>query len=406
MKERVLIHSLGGSPGELGYRCLWRGRQQTFASIAEIKSLFAGRRVECWLLLAGDRVRLDLLPCSTDEYRHLRQALPYELEETLIDSVDQLHFAYLAPKDLQERVAVACCNRDWLAAQLQPFVSEGLEIHGLLPAPLALTYSGGWTLCWVGTAEAGELWVRYGEWQGFVLDAPLAAIALNQLREEQGVPPQITLLADSEAALAILWQLLPPEINAPMSERLQPLEKNLAVAEQPLNLRQGDFALRLPLVDWWRQWRGVAALALAALILFVGVNWLEYRQLRDSELSMRRQIEQVARTVIPRGALQQPSKQLRNKLRALTGSGGDSAALALLSQVAPVIVAQQDIVLRNLNFNANNNELRLSCWAPSFETLQILRTELGKRGLSAELVHASADGDGQQGRLNIRAQQT
>ncbi len=412
MKKQILVRLAGDNL----YAWSWHNHRHTDAditaysgqgSLAELKTVVSDKRDELCLLLAGDQVRVQLVPCSLKERRHVKQAVPYAMEETLVTAVDEMHFSFLIPFDSKDHVAVACCDRAWLKQQLAPFDDAGLEVKRLVPAPLVLPCGEGWTLCLVDQPGGEEVWVRYGKWQGFVLELSLARSALECLGKEQGVPSQLTLLAESEAGLNQLHQLIPAQLQVPVQSHVQPLPHTMDASTTGFDMRQGEFSLQLPVSQWWRQWRWVAVLALTTLALFAAVNGLEYRQLRHEELALRRTMEQEARKVIPRGILQQPVKQLRGKLRAVTGGGdGNASAIALLSQIAPVIVEQKSVVLRSLNFSAKSGELRLSCWAPSFESLQNLRTAISQKGLHAELVQASADGEGQQGRINIRGRES
>jgi type II secretory pathway component PulL len=51
-------------------------------------------------------------------------------------------------------------------------------------------------------------------------------------------------------------------------------------------------------------------------------------------------------------------------------------------------------------------DLRLNCRAQSFSAIEKLRGRLVAAGLAAELVHSSADGEGQQARFRISWGQT
>ena len=64
--------------------------------------------------------------------------------------------------------------------------------------------------------------------------------------------------------------LLPAALHDKVQWRNGNLYAALLLSESSglnLNLLQGDFAPRLPLARWWRQWRAVAALFAAAFVL-------------------------------------------------------------------------------------------------------------------------------------------
>ena len=356
------------------------------------------------LLLPGQMVLLSQLPCTAKERRHLRKAAPYELEESLISGVEQMHFAFARPVD--DMATVACCDREWMDLLLAPLQQAGLEIHQMVPEPLALPASPGWTLRLVD----GDVWVRYGHSQGLALEAQLAAVALGQLLDEQGQPQQLQLLADTEQEIAELQQLLPESIRDLCESRLETLPQSLsgqgADTSVALDMRQGDFSNHLPVRRWWRQWRPVAVLAAVALMVFATSQWVQYSQLKEQSVQLRQQIATTVADALSRRAVGDTRRQLNtlsSELKKQRGGGADGGASAveMLSDVMPLFADIKALVLNSVNINGKSGALRVSCWAPSIDHLQQLKEALEKKQFAATF-NASADGDGQQGSFQIQ----
>ena len=259
------------------------------------RELLSGARL--WLLLPGDKVVLNQLPCTPKERRHLRKAAPYELEEQLISDVEELHFAFTTPQG--DQVTAACCDQEWLQQQLDIFQELGLEVHHMVPEPLMLPLvEAGWSLGISGRSVV----VRYGASQGFALESPLMPMALQQL-SEQGEPESILLLAGNDQQLGQLQRLLPEKLQQRCQSRQEswPQTVSASAANSPmLDMRQGAFSNHLPVGRWWQQWQPVAIFAAAVLAVFVVAQVVQYNQAKSQSQKLEQQVAQTVSQALSR----------------------------------------------------------------------------------------------------------
>ncbi|MCV6604949.1 MAG: type II secretion system protein GspL [Porticoccaceae bacterium] len=356
-----------------------------------------------WLLLPGDKVVLNQLPCSAKERRHLRKAAPYELEEQLISDVEQLHFAFGHPQD--DLVTVACCDQDWLQQQLDAFQEQGLEVHHMVPEPLLLpVVENGWTLAISGRAVV----IRYGVSQGFALESPLVPTALQQLAETDK-PESILLLAGDDQQLDQLQRLLPAELQECCQNRQQSWPQTVSASADSspvVDMRQGPFSNHLPVKRWWQQWQRVAIFAAAVLVVFVTAQVVQYQQAKNQGQLLQQQITQTVSQSLSRrtvGGSERQLNALRGEVRKRRGGSAGSylSPSAMLAQVMPTFANTQGLIPGNVTFTGRSGELRINCWAPSFEALQQIQMTLEKQRYQVRFT-ASADGDGQQGNFRIQ----
>ena len=80
------------------------------------------------------------MPVAPDEVKHLRQALPFMLEESLLEDVTELHFAH-APLD-NESHAVAVVGQGAMAQWADDMPEELTELPWI-PEALCLPWSEG-----------------------------------------------------------------------------------------------------------------------------------------------------------------------------------------------------------------------------------------------------------------------
>jgi type II secretory pathway component PulL len=94
-------------------------------------------------------------------------------------------------------------------------------------------------------------------------------------------------------------------------------------------------------------------------------------------------------------------KQLRNRLQSLGSNSNYTGPVSLIARIAPIFEQDETIELRGLSYNQRQGDIRLNCRAQSFSAIEQLLARLQRSGLRSQLVHSSADGEGQQARFRI-----
>ncbi|UTW45579.1 hypothetical protein KFE80_01205 [bacterium SCSIO 12696] len=375
-------------------------------SLAQFKAdLSSLSNARVWLLLPGNDVVFNQLPCSARERRHLRKAAPYELEEQLIDEVDQLHFGFAHLSD--DQLSIACCDHQWLQQLLDHFQQAGIEVHHMVPEILLLPWQPEtWTLA----VRGQSIVVRCGASQGFALEPALIPMALQQL-VQQDKPQRVLLLAGSDEQLQLLRRMLPEALQAQCDAELQSWPQTVIAnspTKPPLDMRQGAFSNHLPVRRWWQHWQRVAVVVAVALVVFVAGQWAQYSDVKQQGLQLQQQISTTVSQALSRrtvGDSQRQLNALKSELRKRRGNatGSYNSPSAMLADVMPVFAASKGVLPGNFTFSGRNGELRMNCWAPSFEALQTIQSQLEKRRYQVRFT-ASADGDGQQGNFRIQRQ--
>jgi len=155
------------------------------------------------------------------------------------------------------------------------------------------------------------------------------------------------------------------------------------------------------LMNWWLMWRKVAFLGCVTLALFIVANFSQVQQLKSDQAIMQKDIEAAFRSVVPRGAMVDPLRQLKAKMKSEQGTAKGSDSVLLISLVAPVIASLPDVELQGIQYNHDRNELRFSVKAGSFKNIEALRNRLDGGNFKATLMSASAQGGVHSARLKI-----
>src|SRR5216684_4722112 len=188
------------------------------------------------------------------------QALPYALEEQLIEPPESLHFAFAHEAD--GALAVAVTRRERMESWLAALAAAGLAPTRLAPVTLSVPLAErAWTLAFVD----GEIVLRSGARAGLGGPAerrPPAWLhaALAEARTEASGPERI-LLVDAPADLdSAAWR---EALGLPL-EPMRPGEA--AVPEAPLDLLQQHYAPRARIAALKRAYVPAAALLAAWLL--------------------------------------------------------------------------------------------------------------------------------------------
>ena len=398
MSENLNVLRLAG--GELRwYRAGSTDAPEPVAApgVAERLAGLLGERRETVVFAApGEDVRLVELTVAPEEKKHLRASLPFMLEEAVAEDIEALHVAQHPRGDLD--VTAMLCRHARMAAWAEALAALP-ALRCWTPEPLLLPWrEGEWCLL----LEDDRAVLRHGAGAGTALERELLPPLLEALLAGAPAPAALVVYGEDQAADTAL---LPPALAGRCQWRRGGFAQALWLSgggERP-NLRQGDYAPRLPLRRWWGQWQRVAVVLGVAFALQLAATAAEYRQLRGANLSLREAIQARYREAYPRGAVVDAETQLRRQLEALKGTGQSSGFSSLLARVGAVLAGQRGTALESLNYSQRGSEMRLNIRAPDFGAVERVRAGLAEAGVAAVMESSTNDGDGVRARLRVGA---
>lgn len=339
----------------------------------------------------SDAVRTVTVGVAPEEVRHLRQALPFMLEESLLDNLDDLH---LASVPLRNGSHVAAIVRRSQMDRWMDAAPEAVREIPWIPEALCLPWSEGvCTLVFLGE----EVLIRWSESGGTRIEASLLDPLMTGL--ELADRNLVVYCENAELAAAAL----PDYSRSSIQWRRGGLAEALMVAEGhglKLDLRQGVYAPRLPIGRWWGLWRRVIIAIAIALSLKTGLAVADYQLLKTENLHLREAIQDSYRSVNPTGAVVDVEKQLRRQLAELGAGAKQYPFTPLLVDVVSAMMQVEETSLSSLNYSGAGG-IRLNVSAPDFRSVEELRERLKDRQLAAELESSNAKADGVSARLQI-----
>jgi type II secretion system protein L len=344
-----------------------------------------------FLVLPSDVVRNITVPVAAEEVKHLRRALPFMLEESLLEDVADLHFAHKPLDEGHHAVSVVARAK---VAQWMDELPESLREVPWISEALCLPWTEGqWTLLF----ESDSVLVRWSEAEGTRVEATLLPALLDSLHADQVV--LVAYGQDEAAAMAAI----PGRLRQQAQWRQGGLSEALLLTDPTpagADLRQGEFAPQLPLMRWWGVWQRVAVALGVALILKTGVSVADYQSLKGQNLQLRQAVQDSYRRVNPRGAVVDVEKQLDRQLTELGAGSQQRLFTPVLVRLLSAADAVPDITLTSVNVSGAR-DIRVNLSAPDFQSVEQVRDQLGQRGLDAELESSNARRDGVVARLRV-----
>jgi len=329
----------------------------------------------------------------------LLRAVPFALEEQLIEDVENSHFA-LGPALPGGRYPVVVIATRRIDAILDACRSAGLDVYQLVPDLLAVPCTGD-AICVVIDGDLAL--VRTGPYAGFVVETENLGLLLPAQEQPEDSPARpVTIQLPTGAVLPDLGEAATTaEISRYEGSALMLFSQGMGGGI--IDLLQGVYSRNQEWGKLWRPWRATAALLLAGVLLSNIVTGVDYFRLRNEREDLNARMQSIflesfpgtRRVVDPRVQMQQQLEQLQRR----AGSGG--RFLTLLARSADVLRTAKDIEIAGASYRAGRLDVDLT--AANLQVLDQLKQALSAHGLEVEIQSAAADA-GQRVKSRLRIQ--
>ena len=329
----------------------------------------------------------------------LLRAVPFALEEQLIEDVENFHFS-LGPALPGGRYPVVVIATRRIDAILDACRSAGLDVYQLVPDLLAVPCTGD-AVCVVIDGDLAL--VRTGPYSGFVVETENLGLMLAAEEQPEDSPARsVVIQLPAGAVLPDLGEAATTaEISRYEGSALMLFSQGMGGGI--IDLLQGVYSRNQEWGKLWRPWRATAALLLAGVLLSNIVTGVDYFRLRNEREELNARMKSVfmesfpgtRRVVDPRVQMQQQLEQLQRR----AGSGG--RFLTLLARSADVLRTAKDIEIAGASYRAGRLDVELT--AANLQVLDQLKQALSAHGLEVEIQSAAADA-GQRVKSRLRIQ--
>lgn len=388
--------------GEIGWRLRGAGgkdRQGRLTDLELLPDAVRSARIQVWAPATETVLLRASLP--TRSRSRIRKALPFALEDQLLDPPESLNFCHVTDADGSLAVAVTARARlrDWTAA----LESAGLRPESLAPATLSLPHvPGAWT---VGFTP-GEIILRTGEFSGQGGPREVAAPAWLRIvlaeAQREGRAPERLIVQDRPAELDLAaWS---EALGIPVVEPA--VERPSLALPCTLNLLEGEFALR-------GRWREAVRPFFPALVLLLG--WAvvaglasvgEWWNLSRTYQQQKREMDGLFLRSFPENKeAYNAFDQMKKGVERLALRRGSSIAaddlLGLLGSVAPVLQSERRAKVKGVTYA--EHALTLTLVVQDEAVVGALAQALRAAKLDAQPGEVQKRADGAEVRVVVRA---
>ena len=352
--------------------------------------------------------------------KRLQAALPYALEETLADDVDNLHFA--AGERLENgRVAVAAVSRDRLDEWLERLRSAGIEPakviadqYGLarIPGTLSLLLDddqvllndGDETVCLLQDMTPGDALVAIGALNDNEAEA--------RAEDSDAPPARAHVLIYCEAAdderfkhdwIALRHELDSLDVKLLPDGALPRLAATVATGAG-VNLLQGRYGPKSEYGGWFAPWRYAAILLLSLFVMGSVAKSVNYYSLQREEAALSDQFLAEYQQIVPGAQNVDDPVRLVSSLRARAGAGSGTPPLLLqaLEQLSKAVRNDVDANIEAVSFRGGVADVRIN--AASVSVLDSIRQRIDQEGrFQARIQSTDQVGDRVNSRIQIQA---
>jgi general secretion pathway protein L len=379
--EWAEVDARGRVPGEI--------RQ---GSLTEAAAAFKGRSVA--VIISGADALLTGARVPGRSRSRAQTAIPYALEDGLVEDVSAYHFVSGRP-DADGVYPTVVVLRSCMDRLLERLNEAGVQAVRVL-SEVQLLGEDAWTVL----VDDQRALVRLGTTRGFTTE--LDALPLL-LETAHGETPAET---EEDVPLAFYGDPRAIEDVPGYAVQLRPVDSVLGVLApgigNGLNLLQSDYSRGTQIKRVLRHYRLSAALAAILLVLVGTLSVMEYRQIGAENARVQGEIEAVLKRTFPDlRRVVNPRAQMRQRLLAMRkDQRTEGGFLELLNAASGPLAASNDVQLNGLVYRRGRLELDLE--TGELRNLDVLQQEIAKvRELSASIESAKSDQQKVRGRLRI-----
>lgn len=351
--------------------------------LAQAAAMATERRVT--VLVPGAPVLVTRVRIPGVHGARLRDAVPFALEDQVVDDLSELHFACGTP-DADGSVTVAVVDRKLMDSWASRLRAAAIPARRMLVDFCAVPTQG--TTVVVVDGHAGNVLVRTPDGAGFAGAASIVS----------------AVVAGDDGVLVVPQGFDAPEQLATWSNRqtltggLLPWLSGAAISAEP-NLLQGNYAvahrLRMPAA----RWRVPIALAAAIALVWMAAWVMEFRTLQNEHSRLQQAIDARFEALVPGEPMIDARQQIMRRMGLAGPAGGD--LLPLLDAISAALAEAPGVELTALSYRPGAIEIGVS--ASRADQLEQIRARIDAYGMPTTIAGATSRGDRVDGRIAVRS---
>lgn len=333
--------------------------------------------------------------------RIIKKSIPFALEETLADDIENLHFAH-GPFNKTGVIPVAVVAKIYMESWLDMLAEQGIEVKSLVPATMAIPLT---PEQWSVVIADSQFMLRKDPWRAYGGDIESLPLFLDDGAAGYGdQQPSLQLYIDEDCETN--WAEVIPETRIAAHHK-KPLLQVLVdgyTEKQQINLLQGDYSRHAGWRDLWLQWQ-LPILAVALLILMnIGMFCLDYYSLKSQSTGLNEQIKTIYLQSFPDSRrVVNARAQMEQKLAVMQDDiGTASSFFEVYDKTIPLILATSGFSLNNFRFN--NGRFDFDFAIKDLQSLETLKHNLANiPGVAIDIKHVETSGNQVKAKIQLKS---
>lgn len=364
------------------------------ADLSQVRFILQGENYICrWLTLPGV------------QGRHLPKALPFALEESLIEDIRNYHLV-TAGKIGKFTHRIYCSLLDNFNRLLEACDHHHIKLTQLIPETSLIPENS--------LVHDGDFWIINipGLGEAKIHESALSAYLEGLCNDLDAASQNTITLIDTNLDTA---NLLKTQIESNFAGIFKSISvkhgsyvnlRDAALSGKCSDLLTAEFRPAETKTDqpaaWWKP---IAALAACWCIFSFTEISLENKQLASQQAQVKSETIALYKRLFPGERIRFLERQIRTKIKG-DGAQVSAGVMTLLSQASKALLQdnlKQMIQWQSFNFNNRQNLLVIDLTSKTLAQLQSYKAALELQGLSVEIAQATNDDKGVKGRLKIGA---
>lgn len=347
------------------------------------------------IVLLGSDLLIKTVDIPGTNNKQRLKAAPFAMEEHVASDIEDMHFAYAIDKESQG-IQVTAVEHETFKEYLAALADIGIVANRIIAAATLVDTP---SEC-VSIMQVEDNWLINDGSTQWVTDEKTAQIQLTLAQQDD----QALLFWSTEQVPAWLlnsgYQVQSESLVDPWQSLVMRLTPNTS------NLLTGPYAQKTELLkmsDSWRKTVMFAGILLVVHMIYMVVELTYLTQARDG---LKDQVTALYQEVAPGARVVDARRQMQQLVSQRAGASlSDSSFPLMVQSLTQALSRYKGIQPTNLNYSAQNAELRVDLLAGNLSDFDSLKQRLEQTGYTVNMGGASAQGEQYSGRIVMRGGQ-
>lgn len=350
-----------------------------------------------FVLVPASQVTFLKTNLSISNHQDLQAALPYALEDEVVQNVEDLHFAWARASDSANQLHVTVTSHEFM----QPLKEQYNDPEFIaIPDVLVLPWTEG---RWCVVVDGERALVRTGMYDGFECHKSNLASQIKLYLRGDTPPKKIHYWYQNEEDLSCLPKNIKPLTQTDKFNSLKNWLAKNAMPAANLNLFSGEYETKKSTNFSFMQWLPAVALVLISLIIHFGYSWYQIITLETEQKQLVQQSEDLFRQAFPNvKKLVRPKVQAEQELKKLGASSSDSDNPFYEIYGSILKTSNQFPDIKLLSFSWKNGRFDYQLEANSMTSIESFNKKLNELGYMSEVSNFVNDNGKAKSKLVIK----